>query len=268
MHGIRQGMCENCGHEVIDSRDLKLWRNVCGYWFQADDSVHLYRSRFGLARAGLAEVAFSSLLALISLTGLSAWAYAAEQSWLWLAGIPIAYLWFHALRFFRDPVRATPDNPRALVSPSDGVITDMHEVDDADFPGRRAFRVSIYLSPWDVHLNRNPIDATVAAVRYFPGRFLNARHEKCAIQNEQLWVDLERGGRVIRIKQISGAMARRLVCWLKPGDQVRVGERYGMIKFGSRSDILVSADDEFVVALKVGDRVYAGESVILEFAGE
>jgi phosphatidylserine decarboxylase len=262
----RQGTCEGCTHEIIDSRDLKLYRNVCGYSFRPEDDAFAWRSRLKLARTGLAEVVFGTLLLLVSLSCLSSVTISTGSSALWLIALPILVTYYHAIRFFRDPRRNTPSDANLLISPSDGIVTDLHEVDDEDFPGGRAFRMSIYLSPWDVHLNRNPRNATVSEVRYFPGRFLNARHKNCAIQNEQLWVDMvDESGRTVRVKQISGAMARRLVCWLKAGDKVVAGERYGMIKYGSRADILIPIAEDYSVTAKVGDRVYAGESALVEF---
>jgi phosphatidylserine decarboxylase len=266
MRAKRVGECEGCTHEILDSRDLKLYRNVCGYSFRAEDDAFSWREGLGLARTGLAEAVFATLLLLVSLTSLSSVTISTGQSYLWLAALPILVIYYHAIRFFRDPARRTPPDDNFLISPSDGIVTDLHEVKDEDFPGGRAFRMSIYLSPWDVHLNRNPRNATVSEVRYFPGRFLNARHENCAIQNEQLWVDLvDESGRTLRVKQISGAMARRLVCWLKPGDSVVAGERYGMIKYGSRADVLIPVGDDYSLSVGVGDRVYAGETVLVEF---
>jgi phosphatidylserine decarboxylase len=266
MRAKRHGECEGCLHDIVDVRDLKLYQNVCGYYFRPEDDAFQWRAKIKLARTGLAEVVFASLLLMVSIAALSSVSISLANNTTWFAALPILILYYHAIRFFRDPQRPTPPGPNLLISPSDGVVTDLHEVEDADFPGGRAYRMSIYLSPWDVHLNRNPKDATVSAVRYFPGRFLNARHKNCATQNEQLWVDFVDGSeRTIRVKQISGAMARRLVCWLKPGDKVVGGERYGMIKYGSRSDILIPIADDFSVNTKVGDRVYAGTTVLVEF---
>jgi phosphatidylserine decarboxylase len=266
MRAKRQGQCEGCSHDIVDVRDLKLYQNVCGYYFQPEDDAFAWRSKIKLARTGLAEVVFATLLLMVSLAALVSVSISLANTTTWFAALPILILYYHAIRFFRDPHRPTPTGTNLLISPSDGVVTDLHEVEDADFPGGRAYRMSIYLSPWDVHLNRNPRDATVIAVRYFPGRFFNARHKNCATQNEQLWVDFEDGSkRTIRVKQISGAMARRLVCWLRPGDKIVAGERYGMIKYGSRSDILIPIADDFTVNTKVGDRVYAGTTVLVEF---
>ena len=146
------------------------------------------------------------------------------------------------------------------------MVTHIDEVDAPDFPGGRAARISIYLSVWNVHLNRMPRRARMLSARYFPGEFLNARHRECVQRNEQLWVDFEEpGGRRFRIKQISGAIARRLVCWLRAGEEVAAGERFGLIKFGSRTDVLLPTGERLALAVAVGDRVAAGTSVLLRF---
>jgi phosphatidylserine decarboxylase len=126
-------------------------------------------------------------------------------------------------------------------------------------------RVSIFLSVFNVHVNRNPRSGRVDRVRYFPGRFHDARTQQCHDQNEQLWVDLsdDRTGCPVRVKQIAGAVARRIVCWLKVGQSVAAGERYGMIKFGSRTEVLVPLAAVAEVLVRVGDVVHGGSRVLL-----
>src|SRR5207249_3400459 len=112
--------------------------------------------------------------------------------------------------------------------------------------------------------NRSPRSARVVNVRYFPGSFLDARNPHSAVQNEQLWIDLEEaGGRRVRVKQISGAIARRIVCWLKAGDQLQAGDRVGMIKLGSRTDVLVPPGPGIEILAKIGDKVRGGSTVLL-----
>jgi phosphatidylserine decarboxylase len=266
MLALRQGECPGCRHDIIDPRDLKPWRNVCGYGFRPEDDSFRWRNHLGLARPGLVEVVlfsllFGSLIALLAvLACLVHWSF-----WV-MAAVP-AVSWLEILWFFRDPERAIPADPHALVSPADGTVTHVADVEEPDFPGGRARRISIFLSIFNVHVNRLPRDGKVTAIRYFPGAFLDARHPDCAVRNEQLWIDLEEldRPRPIRIKQISGAIARRIVCWLKPGDVVRKGERLGMIKLGSRTEVLVPADEPLEVLVNVGDSVKGGASVLLRF---
>lgn len=262
----RQGQCPNCPHDIIDSRDLKFFRNACGHWFRPEDDPFRWRDRLGFARYGLAELTLFSLLALVLylLFGmLAAWGYA--LAWLPLSAVAVVHL--EVIYFFRDPERVIPTDPAALVSPADGTVTHVEEVDDADFPAGRALRISIFLSIFNVHVNRIPRTGKVTDVRYFPGCFLDARHADCAVRNEQLWIDLEDAAtrRPMRVKQISGAIARRIVCWLKPGQEVRAGERLGMIKFGSRTDVLIPAGNPLDVLVKVGDKVNGGSTVLLRY---
>src|SRR5207248_4503681 len=167
------------------------------------------------------------------------------------------------------PGARVPTHADTLLSPAGGTVTHVGEVEDADFPGGRAFRISIFLSIFNVHVNRVPRDGRVLDVRYFPGCFLDARHPECGVRNEQLWLDLrdDESNRLVRVKQISGAVARRIVCWLKPGDAVKAGDRFGMIKFGSRTDILVPADDAKDVIVRVGDKVKGGLTILVRLKG-
>jgi phosphatidylserine decarboxylase len=253
-------------HDIIDPRDLKFFRNVCGYWFREEDDPFRWRGRLGLARWGLAEVICFSLLFLfltlvMILDGLAVhWAF-------WFPLPVILFLWFETVYFFRDPNRAIPADPSLLLSPADGTVTHLEEVDDPDFPGARALRISIFLSIFDVHVNRIPRTGKVVNVRYFPGAFLDARNAACAVRNEQLWIDLEEkdSRRPVRVKQIAGAIARRIVCQLKIGEEVQAGDRFGMIKFGSRTDVLIPAGDPLEVKVKVGDHVQGGATALLQF---
>jgi phosphatidylserine decarboxylase len=265
----RRGLCPDCPHDIIDSRDLKFCRNVCGYWFRAEDDSFAWRDHIGLARTGLAEVVLCTLLFLglgaAAATGAILWRSAV---WIAFAGLTVAWLWM--ISFFRDPKRAIPTDPAALVSPADGTVTHAAEVDDPTFPTGRAFRISIFLSIFNVHINRVPRSGRVLGVRYFRGAFLDARHPECPVRNEQLWIDIDEkdSNRLVRVKQISGAIARRIVCWLKSGDEVQAGDRFGMIKFGSRTEVLVPADGCFDVMVRAGDKVKGGSTVLLRFLGE
>jgi phosphatidylserine decarboxylase len=259
----RQGHCPNCPHDIVDARDLKFCRNTCGFWFRPEDDAFQWRGRLGFARAGLAELTLFSLL-LGPCTILLALGGALVHWSLWIPWAAAFLAWAEILWFFRDPERSIPTDPQALVSPAVGLVTHVEEISDSDFPGGRALRISIFLSIFNVHVNRLPRDGKVTALRYFPGAFLDARHAEAARRNEQLWIDLqEPSGRLVRVKQISGAIARRIVCWLKLAEEVQKGERLGMIKFGSRTDVLVPAAERLEVMVKVGDMVQGGATVLL-----
>jgi phosphatidylserine decarboxylase len=265
---LRQGYCPDCAHDVIDPRDLKFVRNVCGYWFREEDDPFRWRGRLGLAREGLAEVVCFSLL-FAAASALVILGTVVIHGAVGLALPAVLLLWFESVRFFRDPRRPIPTEPGLVLSPADGTVTQLEEVEEPDFPGGRAFRVSIFLSVFDVHVNRVPVGGRVVHLRYFPGRFWDARRPECASQNEQLWIDLEEADtqRPVRVKQISGAVARRIVCWLRRDETVQPGERFGMIKFGSRTDVLVPAGEAFDVQVAVGDRVKGGSDVLLRYRG-
>src|SRR5262249_46234288 len=153
--------------------------------------------------------------------------------------IPLLLFWLEIIYFFRDPERAIPPDADAIISPADGVVTHVEAVDEPDFGA--AVRISIFLSIFNVHVNRVPRSGMITKIRYFPGEYLDAPKPASAQRNEQLWIDMTDAvtGRPLRVKQISGAIARRIVCWLKPGDDVEKGVRLGMIKLGSRTDLLV-----------------------------
>ena len=265
MLAARQGECADCTHDVIDARDLKFYRNVCGYSFRPEDDPFRWRGRLGLARPGLAEVIVFTLLFLAVSGVLVALSLLVHAAFWWVLIVP-ALLWLEVIYFFRDPERVIPTDSAALLSPADGTITHIGEIEDPTFPGGRAFRISIFLSIFNVHVNRIPRSGRVVAVGYIPGAFLDARHPECAVRNEQLWIDLEEpSGRLVRIKQISGAIARRIVCWLRLGEEVKAGERFGMIKFGSRTEVLLPVGEKIEVLVKVGDKVRGGATVLLRF---
>jgi phosphatidylserine decarboxylase len=263
MAALRRGECADCPHNVVDPRDLKYYRNVCGYWFSPADDPFAWRGRLRLARYGLAELLFyGGLLG----TGavLLGWLAVLLHPVLWVPAVICGGLGLFVLSFFRDPERLAPTDECAVISPADGTVTHVEEVDDPDFPGGRAFRVSIFLSVFNVHVNRAPRAGRVSALHYYPGEFLDARHGECAVRNEQFWIDFTDAGtgQLVRVKQVAGAIARRIVCWLREREQVRAGDRFGMIKFGSRTDVLVPAGSQQDVSVKVGDVVKGGQTVL------
>ncbi len=263
MQAKRQGDCAGCPHDIIDSRDLKYVRNVCGFWFRPEDDPFRGRDRLGFARYGLAELLIFSLAYLLLGGGAAAAAVLVHPA-LWALFAALTLVWLEIVYFFRDPERAIPGEPGAVVSPADGTVTHIEEVDEPEFPAGRALRISIFLSIFNVHVNRMPCAAQVTEVRYFPGAFLDARNPDSAVRNEQLWIDAADAetGRPLRVKQISGAIARRIVCWLKPGDRLERGARIGMIKLGSRTDLLLPAADVSAVCVRVGDKVHGGATIL------
>lgn len=266
MLALRQGSDERYADQVIDGRDLKYIRNVCGLWFRPEDDPYRRPTCCGFARYGLAELTIFTLLVVLAGLITTALAFLVHAAF-WLLFVPLGLFWLEIVYFFRDPERVIPADPDALVSPADGTVTNVEEVDEPDFPGGRALRISIFLSIFNVHVNRMPRTGTVTQVRYFPGAFLDARNPESAVRNEQLWIDMvEPNGRTLRIKQISGAIARRIVCWLKEGDAVQKGERLGMIKLGSRTDLLLPVGHASALLVKPGDKVHGGSTILLRLA--
>ena len=159
--------------------------------------------------------------------------------------------------FFRDPARKIPDAPGLIVSPGDGKVKEAEWIETT--AGNR-LRITIFLSVFDVHVNRVPIGGVVTLVDTREGQFLNAMKPESAVLNEQTMITIDGGDYSVSFKQIAGMLARRIVCNLKPGDHVERGQRMGLIKFGSRVDVLMPAEAELRV--KVGDRVRGGSSVL------
>jgi phosphatidylserine decarboxylase len=159
--------------------------------------------------------------------------------------------------FFRDPERVIPSDPGAVVSPADGKVT---EVVDVKLEGATWKRISIFLNVFNVHVNRSPVAGVIRGAKYQEGKFLNAMNPACAECNEQNTVTVEYDGQRVMFKQIAGLLARRIVFTKKIGDQVRRGERVGLIKFGSRTDVFLDQSAE--ISVKPGDHVKGGSSVL------
>jgi phosphatidylserine decarboxylase len=174
----------------------------------------------------------------------------------WIAAIPVLFALFF-LWFFRDPERPIPAGPGEIVSPADGVITEADWIETA--AGSR-FRISVFLNVFDVHVNRSPVAGTVKVVEYREGAFLNAMKPESGLLNEQTLVVIDAGGYEVSYKQIAGLLARRIVCKVKVGDRLERGQRVGMIKFGSRTDVLMPA--EAVPRVRTGMRVKGGSTVL------
>ncbi len=164
---------------------------------------------------------------------------------------------FLVLNFFRDPDREIPTDPQVIVSPADGKVV---QVAEETHEGRPVSRLSIFMSPLDVHVNRAPIAGTIKDVAYHRGRFHVASEPRASLENEQNVFTIRGEQGEVVVKQIAGILARRIVFWRRPGDPLARGERVGLIKFGSRVDVLVDPTVEWRV--RVGDRVRAGSSIL------
>lgn len=183
--------------------------------------------------------------------------------WLWLLVTLGTLICGFTLWFFRDPHRTIPtatEDAAMLLAPADGKIVQIIPVIESEFLQGAAVQVSIFLSPLDVHVNRSPVSGVVEFFRYLPGNYLVAWHPKSSELNEQSRVGVRNAHGKVLFKQITGYLARRIVCEVKTGDSLRSGEKIGMMKFGSRMDIIVPPDTELYV--KNGDRVVGGETLL------
>ncbi|MBI3579118.1 MAG: phosphatidylserine decarboxylase family protein [Ignavibacteriales bacterium] len=167
------------------------------------------------------------------------------------------------LNFFRDPNRVTPAGSKLVISPADGKVIVVKKVRDPEYFHSEVTQISIFMSPLNVHVNRNPISGAVQHLRYVKGEYFAAFEDKASEKNEQMIIGIEGERGKVLFKQIAGFVARRIVCTLHVGDTVKAGERFGMIKFGSRVDVFVPTDA--AVRVKAGDITVAGETVLAEF---
>ena len=205
-------------------------------------------------RIPIAKEGYMFILPLAILTG-GFWAL----SWFWATGL-FGGLFLFVTWFFRDPERIIPDDPNAIVSPGDGRIVEIVEEKDPLLDKEGYTRISVFLNVFNVHVNRVPIAGKIQAYRYNKGKFLNAASHKASLDNEQSAILLNNGHVTILVKQIAGLIARRIVCWAKEGDEYERGQRYGLIRFGSRMDVFVPEGTDIKVS--IGDIVNGGSSII------
>lgn len=179
--------------------------------------------------------------------------------WRWASAILI-FLGLFVLYFFRDPERVIPSDPDVVVSPADGHVVEIVEEQLGNLPGRR---LSIFLSVWDVHVNRAPVAGRIRRVEYRPGRFYAALRSRASTENEQNVISIGTPAGEMTFKQIAGAIARRVLCWKSEGAEVARGERIGMIRFGSRVDVWLPSEAEIIV--RRGQQVHGGSSIVAKW---
>ena len=192
----------------------------------------------------------------------------AIASWfltLWLS-LLFLLLIFSTLAFFRDPDRATPADPNLIVAAADGTVTDIVEVDENEILKKRSRRIGILLSIFDVHTNRAPIDGRIIYRQHRPGLCLDARRPECSEKNESMTWAFENSRGTIVVRQLTGAVARRIVAWSQIGDELKKGDRFGMIRFGSRTEVYLPL--AATVLVKMGDHVAGGSTIIARLPEE
>ena len=210
------------------------------------------------AREGLLFIAIAAVVAA------GAFGFAiTRRSWgLWLAAFVLLLLALWVAYFFRDPERTGERGPSLVVSPADGKLIMITEVDEPTFVKGRAVRLSIFMNVFNVHVNRYPVEGVVRYIHYNKGKFLNAAAEKSSLENEQMSVGIETGRYRVLVRQIAGLIARRIVTYSKLGETIRQGDRMGIIRFGSRVDVFLPAGS--TLRAKVGDITVAGVTILGE----
>jgi len=195
----------------------------------------------------------------------------------WLVTLAVTFLWWPAaivlaivavwvVAFFRDPIRPGLRGDRFVVAAAEGHVVHVIETDEPMYVKERSVRISIFLSVFDVHVNRYPVDVTVELVHYNKGKFLHAADEKASLDNEQSSIGMHGPHGRVLVRQIAGLIARRIVTDSKPGDRVAQGARLGLIRFGSRTDVFLPLSARPAIKVKPGDRVRVGGTVLAEYA--
>jgi phosphatidylserine decarboxylase len=213
-----------------------------------------------IAKDGLKIISGSFIIFLIFLIS---WFYTRNSILIALAVLVGIFFLFN-LFFFRDPERSTPNNSQAVLAPADGRVLQIVQEFEPFYFQEKVNRISIFLSIFNVHINRIPVAGTVKYLSYKPGKFLAAYKEKASSENEQSVIGIvSSAGKMVMFKQIAGLIARRVVCNLKEGQQVKAGERMGMIRYGSRVDIFLPLSAKLIV--KVGQTIFGGKSIVAIF---
>jgi phosphatidylserine decarboxylase len=260
MAALRRGDRNVCPFEVLDPRDVKFYRNLGGYFWEKEDDPFAWRDTLPFARVGLTELWLISGAFFALAVGLI-WVY-------WPVALIPAVLGLCIVWFFRNPSRSVPQGVGQVVAPADGKVVEIEEIEYDEYIGGPALLVGIFLSVFNVHINRVPLAARVIGLTYRRGKFLNAMLPESARENERLTVRIEESTAPYRrmiVRQIAGLIARRIVCWLKPGDELAAGQQFGMIKLGSRTELVIPRDSTLHLIAKLGDTVKAGASILAHY---
>jgi phosphatidylserine decarboxylase len=211
-----------------------------------------------VAREGVPFIAIAWALAL----GALALGVTRHSAGWYIAAVPLVIIAVWVVYFFRDPERTGERGENLVVSPADGLIVLITDVEEPSYIAGTSTRISIFMNVFDVHVNRYPVNGIVRFLKYNKGLFLHAAHEKASLDNEQMSVGIESGSRKILVRQIAGLVARRIVNYARQGDAATQGTRMGIIRFGSRVDVFIPPGS--AVRVKVGERTVAGTTVLAE----
>ena len=261
MAARRQGSSVGAPHDLLDPRDLKYCRNQCTAHWEPCDDPFAWREQLPFARWGLAELQL--------------------MGWPWVALMVAAYVWgtwywalvpalplLLVLNFFRDPPRRVPQEAGLVVAPADGKVVEITPLEDHPFIGGPAVRIGIFLSIFNVHINRAPLRCRVLRLHYSPGRFMNALDPESALLNENMWMGCEEDAPPYRrfvVRQIAGALARRIVCDVRMGEVLERGRKFGMIKLGSRTELILAADEALKIEVQPGQHIQAGRTIVARY---
>ncbi|MGC4004889.1 MAG: phosphatidylserine decarboxylase [Pirellulales bacterium] len=257
-----QGTADGALHELLDPRDLKYCRNLCTADWVPEDDRFRWRSHLGFARWGLCEL----MLMAGPLSALTVGAACLPWPWSWTAIVP-GVLTALIVWFFRDPPRRVPIEAGLIVAPADGKVVEITPLAHHEFVGGPAVRIGIFLSIFNVHINRAPVKLRVIKLHYSPGKFLNALDPESALLNENLWIGLEEEAaphRKMVVRQISGLIARRIVCDVRPGETLECGQKFGMIKLGSRTELILPSEG-LELLCRPGQNISAGSSLMAKY---
>lgn len=257
----RRGNDAGAPHPVLDPRDLKYCRNQCTARWAPEHDRFGWRGELGIARWGWAELWVMGLPLLVLTI-----CWSLTPFWPLAVGTGMVLAWL--VSFFRNPRREVPTDAGLVVAPADGTIAEVTKLEHDDFIGGPAVRIGVFLSIFNVHLNRSPLAARVLRLRYHPGKFLNALNPESAILNENMVIGLEETTAPFRrliVRQIAGLFARKIVCDLHPGQELGRGEAFGMIKLGSRTELILPDEPGLKVTVGVGDKIRAGQDVVAKF---
>jgi len=207
-----------------------------------------------IAKQGFPFILFFAVLTLVAL----------------LAGFPLVagllfFITLFVIFFFRDPERSVPEDENLIVSPADGKLIQIREIPADDTLGCPGIQLSVFMSLFNVHVNRMPFKGKILKRTYYHGKFLPAYREKSSLLNEQTSLLIDTKGGPVRMTQIAGRIARRIVCWAEEGNTIDKGVRFGLIRFGSRVDLFLPRENT-TIAARIGDRVKAGESILARFS--
>ena len=273
MARVRRGTTNTAPHEVLDPRDVKYYRNLGGYSWDRKDDPFAWRDNIPFARPGLAELLIYSFLT-FGWAGITAFALVRfpYSPWLgilgWLLVATLTVIGLLIVWFFRNPQRRIPEGDQLVVSPADGKLVLIERVEHDEYIGGPAVKFGIFLSIFNVHTNRTPIASRVVKIAYFKGKYLNALKPESAKVNEKLELSLQGTQAPFRpmiVRQIAGAIARRIVCWVRPGEEQLSGSLFGMIKFGSRTELVLPDEPGLEIVAQLGEAVKGGSTIMARY---